>query len=565
MTKIGFFQWSQPWCSPTPLFMRLLPFFSALAAPLLLTFASDPAPAQAQTAEGYVYHDRNGDEKRDPGEQGISEIAVSNGEQVTLTDENGYWELPAEAGDIFFVVKPSDWMTPVNRSNLPRFYYVHQPDGSPDDLKYRGVDPTGPLPEEINFPLYPETTGSQFTALLFGDTQPYTIQEVDYVARDVVHELIDVEGVEFGMTLGDIVGDSLALFQPLNEAIAEVGIPWYNVLGNHDVNYDVPRDYLSSETFKRVYGPPTYAFQYGESHFIVLDDVIYPSEPRGDSYVGGLRPDQLRFVENYLEHVPENELVVLAMHIPLAQHGESFRQSDQAKLFELLRDHSHTLSISAHTHKQEHKFFEEETSAWSQPEPHHHFNAGTTSGSWWNGLKSERDIPHTMMRDGTPNGYAFVHFDGPRYEIDWKAAGRPADDRMNIHTPEAISAGTAEEPLLTVNVFNASERAEVEYRLRESAPWTPMKKVEKFDPYYVDLYKREQNLDTLMTAYRENHPEREPGVLPNPGLPSPDTSSHLWEAPLGTDRAPGRHRVEVRVTDMFGRTYSAFHTFRVVE
>ena len=93
MTKIGFFQWSQPWCSPTPFFMRLLPFFSALAASLLLTFASDPAPAQAQTAEGYVYHDRNGDEKRDSGERGISEIAVSNGEQVTLTDENGYWEI----------------------------------------------------------------------------------------------------------------------------------------------------------------------------------------------------------------------------------------------------------------------------------------------------------------------------------------------------------------------------------------------------------------------------------------------------------------------------------------
>lgn len=538
---------------------------------LLLVFAAAPGPVLGQngatrTAEGYVYYDRNGDEERNPDERGLADVAVSNGREVVLTDENGHWELSVDEDDILFVIKPSDWMTPTDRHNLPRFHHIHKPDGSPSDLKYRGVGPTGPLPDQVNFPLYPEKGSDRFKAVIFGDPQPYTIQEVDYLARDVVQELIDAEGLEFGMTMGDIVGDSLALFRHVNEIVAEVGIPWYNVPGNHDVNYDVPRDELSDETFERVFGPPTYAFEYGEAHFIVLDDVIYPREPGGEDYVGGLRPDQMRFVENYLAYVPEDELVVLAMHIPLVEHGESFRQGDQARLFELLQDHPHTLSISAHTHKQEHKFFEQDATAWQRPEPHHHFNVGTTSGSWWNGPKNETGIPHTMMRDGTPNGYSFIRFDGNQYVIDWKVADHPADYRMNIHTPDAIVSGSDASPTLTVNVFNGSERAEVSYRIRDRSEWIPMERVEKPDPYYVDLYERMENFATLDLAEQwRSNPETADDELPGTGLPDPDPSTHLWEAPLGTDWAPGRYSLQVRVTDMFGRTYTDEHTIRVTE
>ena len=542
------------------------PVRAGLLTALLILSGASAALAQDATAEGTVFHDRNGNEQLDPDESGIADVAVSNGEQVTLTDEEGHWELPAPAPTIFFVVKPRDWMTPVNRHHLPRFYYIHKPEGSPGDLKYRGVEPTGPLPEQINFPLHPEKTGDRFKAVLFGDPQPYTIQQIDYVAQDIVQELIGVEGLEFGMTMGDIVGDSLALFQPMNEAVGEIGIPWYNVPGNHDVNYNVPRDELSDETFERVYGPATYAFEYGDAHFIVLDDVIYPREPGGDSYVGGLRPDQLTFVENYLEVVPEDELVVLTMHIPLEEHGDGFRDSDQARLFELLQDHEHTLSISAHTHVQEHKFFEEGSSGWQRPVPHHHYNMGTTSGSWWNGIKGETGIPHTMMRDGTPNGYSYLRIDGKEHVLAWKVAAHPADYRMNIHPPDEIVAGSSEEPMLTVNAFNASEKATVEYRLRKSAPWEPMEKVEKVDPFYADLHERSQILEKMglfeeLNASYENADQNLLGGTTG----GPEPSTHLWEAPLGTDWAPGRHRVEVKVTDMFGRTYTDVHTFRVVE
>ena len=52
-------------------------------------------------------------------------------------------------------------------------------------------------------------------------------------------------------------------------------------------------------------------------------------------YVGGLRPDQIEFVRNYLKLVSRDDLIVLTMHIPLVQH-ERFRESDQKELFSLL-------------------------------------------------------------------------------------------------------------------------------------------------------------------------------------------------------------------------------------
>src|SRR5690606_8316469 len=97
--------------------------------------------------------------------------------------------------------------------------------------------PTGPLPASIDFPLYPQEEPGQFRAILFGDPQPRNQQEIDFMAHDVLPELIGTDAA-FGVTLGDIAFNNLEVFEPQARAIAVLGIPWYNVIGNHDVNYD---------------------------------------------------------------------------------------------------------------------------------------------------------------------------------------------------------------------------------------------------------------------------------------------------------------------------------------
>jgi hypothetical protein len=528
--------------------------------------SSIKAGENQQQAKGFVYNDENKNYIMDESEDGICGVLVSNGIDIVQTDEDGKYELPVSDDAIIFVIKPKEWMTPVNDLNLPQFYYLHKPNGYPGNYKFKGVEPTGPLPEEINFPLFKDESATNFKMVVFGDTQPYNIEQVDFLAEDIIVELIDRKDLEFGMTMGDIVGDSLELFSPLNRAVAQLGIPWYNVLGNHDINYMAPNDELSDETYERVYGPATYAFVYGDVHFIVVDDVIHESKVGSWNYTGGLRPDQITFVSNYLNTVPKDNLIVLTMHIPLAKHGKYFRQSDQKKLFDLLKEFPHTLSISAHTHVLDHRYFHKDSSDWQREVPHHHFNVGTTSGSWWNGMRNETDVPHTMMRDGTPNGYSIIKFKGTEYIIDWKVAGSSEDHQMNIHTPRGIKKNSGDTTLLTVNFFNGGEESRVYYKIKGIDGWEEMQRVEKPDPYYLMINQRWKNLNKLnVYDLWKADTSLADEVFPGTRMPWPQKSTHIWEANIGTDLPAGRHIIEVKAKDRYGRSFTDFHSIRVDE
>ncbi|MBG88557.1 MAG: metallophosphoesterase [Verrucomicrobiales bacterium] len=507
-------------------------FRSLLSAFLLIAFSV--SARGAEMAQGVVFHDRNENGKRDAGEPGIPNVRVSNQKDVVTTDKDGRWELPSGNDIIFFVIKPSGWKTPLNEFNLPQFHYVHKPAGSPK-TRYLGVKPTGPLPKSIDFPLMPQKEPDTFKAIFFGDPQPSNQQHIDYIAHDVVEELIGTDA-KFGITLGDILFDNLSLFDSLNSTVALIGVPWYNVIGNHDINMEATTDALSDETFERVYGPTYYSFDYGKVHFIVLDNVMWAA--RGAKYVPELGPRQVEFVKNDLKLVPEKQLVVLMMHIPLRG------MIDRQQLYRLIEQRPYTLSLSGHTHTQEHHFIGKEE-GWRGKTPHHHIVNVTVSGSWWKGSKDELGIPHTTMRDGSPNGHSIITFDGHSATFDFKAARRPADYQMNIHAPEVVAAATAHESSLYVNVFSGSVKSKVRFRVGNSK-WTTMKKVQEKDPYY--------------TAVRERDMKAFPKA---PALNPPANSTHLWKSPLPKGLKTGTHLIRVETTDMYGRTFKDAQVIRV--
>jgi hypothetical protein len=145
---------------------------------LLAGSAAFLPPEPPARARGVVFDDRNGNGARDAGEPGIAGVRVSNGEDVVQTDADGRYELDVTDETVVFITKPRGWATPFSEDMLPRFYYVHQPQGSPPGLRYRGVEPTGPLPDSIDFPLTRRDEPSVFEALLFSDPQPQTEAEL---------------------------------------------------------------------------------------------------------------------------------------------------------------------------------------------------------------------------------------------------------------------------------------------------------------------------------------------------------------------------------------------------
>jgi len=521
--------------------LPLGPFASRLFACALSVLSA--GFAVADTASGVVFHDRNDDGIRDEGEPGIPGVHVSNQLEIATTDDEGRWSLPHDRDTIFFVIKPEGWATPIDENQLPQFYYIHKPDGSPGDFHFPGVEPTGPLPESIDFALRPREEPEEFKAILFGDPQPRNQREIDYIAHDVLAELIGTDA-QFGVTLGDILFDDLALFDEQNANVAMVGIPWYNVIGNHDLNFDSETDEDSDETFHRHFGPNYYSFDYGPVHFLVLDDVAWGilNDEGKRTYRGGLDEDQLAFVKNDLALVPEEKLVVLLMHIPLTN------VDNRTELFRLIEQRPHTLSISGHTHWQAHHYLDEDD-GWRGKEPHHHIVNVTVSGSWWKGEKDEAGIPHATMRDGAPNGYSIITFDGVSHTLDFKAARRQADYQVKLHAPDEVMAAKAPESHVYANVFNGSEKSEVRMRIGESGEWIPMEKTREPDPHYVAVRQREM-------ARRPDYDRH---------LNEPVPSDHLWKAPLPAGLEPGVHLIRVEATDAYDRLHDARRILRVVE
>jgi hypothetical protein len=245
---------------------------------------------------------------------------------------------------------------------------------------------------------------------------------------------------------------------------------------------------------------------------------------------------QLAFIENDLKHVAKDKLLVLMMHIPLTV--AQFRGDERERLFALLDDRPFTLSLSGHTHYQRHEFAGEEM-GWHGPKPHHHVINVTVSGSWWGGAPDEAGIPHTTMRDGAPNGYSIITFDGKDYAMDFKAARRPAGHQMSIYAPEDIPAAEAAGTEIIVNVFAGSERSDVKMKFGDDGEWISMTRFDGLDPYYL-LLKESENSEP---------PPRDRK------LPDPEETNHLWKAKLPAVQEPGAFTLTVVTTDMFGKTH----------
>jgi 3',5'-cyclic AMP phosphodiesterase CpdA len=522
------------------------------------------AAANAGTVSGTVYENRSGGQRRAPSDPGIAGVLVSNGREVVRTDAGGHYTLPVDDESIVFVIKPTGYAVPVDDEMLPRFYYIHQPAGSPQslNLRYRGIEPTGPLPDAVDFALTKVDEPQKFDVVLFTDPQPESAVEVDFIRDDVVTALIGTKAA-FGMTTGDIMFDDLSLYPRLNRIIGKIGLPWYNIGGNHDLNFEAPDARYSREAFKRTFGPPSYAFEYGGALFLMLDNVDYLGADAARPYSAGLYEGrigerQLAFIANVLKETPIDKLIVTAMHIPLRNdldsHDPGTNTADRADFLKLLAGRPNTLSLSGHTHTTEHHYFGAED-GFAGPAPHHHHVLTAVSGSWWSGPYDHRGIAVADSRDGSPNGFHILSIDGARYATRFQPANEPNARQMRI-VLDSVFHGDRKElyntyrmgqllgsPLpqarvsatdLIVNVFDGGPRTSVEYRIGGRAP-VAMQRVRRRDPFVEEVFAR-------------NEATKTPWVKAEP-------SSHIFSARLPGDLETGTHCVAVRAVDEYGREH----------
>lgn len=601
-------------------------------------------PGDGNTIAGVVFEDSNGDGKRQPGEKGIPGVLVSNGLDVVRTDSEGGYEVDVRPDMDVFVIQPSGWKVPVDARNVPQFSYTHKPGGSPGNLRYGGLAGTGPAPVAVNFPLRnADRDGSRFTCAMIGDSQTYNNVEAGQFRDSAVADLI-ATGLGEGdclLYLGDVVGDDLGLLERVFELGATVGVPQWAVAGNHDVDFDVESDADSLDTWRRVWGPAYYAFEQGDVLFVGLDNIF--TKPCGEhggevarpavlercgrhfEYAHYITQAQLVWLENLLREVPEDRLVVLAMHAPLLNFratSELHHTMNAAAVHELIGDRP-ALVLGGHTHTLENfdpgEHYESFGLVGVGPLPFRHIVAGAASGRWWGGDFNVDGDPQSLTASGEPKGLLMVEFDGVGYRerfvgtrlgdrgqwVDFSTPsfrtwherldawlGQPAGDRdpvppvtindlpdTHMFTPEDLEAGV----YVTVNFWQGSASSRVEGRINDGPEFalerTQQGRGEATNAGvdYVDPFAAQRHATIGRWAYQSGSGEnlnqghvRGKGNIrgnvapPQPyGSQLPDRNHHLWRARLADDLAEGAHVLTVRTTDRNGQTWTDKVVFEV--
>ena len=492
-------------------------------------------------------------------------VLVSNGREVTRTDAAGLFHLPLEPGQTIFAIKPTGFgpkIDPVTK--LAAIAHVHDPEGTPADLafRYHGMPATGAMPQTLEFQFSRAAEPDAFDVLLFTDPQPESTVEVEFIRDDVVAGLIGSKAA-FGITCGDLMFDDLSMYRRYNRIIGAIGIPWWNIPGNHDLDYEAPDAKRSRDTWKRVFGATYYAFEYGKALFVMLDNVEYlgagSTKPGGDHglYRGFVPEDQLTFVRNLLAATSPDRLVVLCLHIPLTTYLDpkdpAQNTTNAADLLALLGDRP-SVSFAGHTHSTEHHYLGKEA-GYQGRAPHHHHVLTAVSGSWWSGPRDHRGIACADSYDGSPNGHHVLSIAGVRTTTRFVPAAEPAARQMRVsleaqyHQADhevafevplvellrsPISRDQVEATRLVVNLFDGGPRSTLTFALDGGTPM-PMRRVARTDPFIVQVYLR--HAETI-----------KPWV-------KPQLSSHIWVAPLPLGLTEGTYAVSVVAHDEYGREH----------
>lgn len=504
---------------------------SILLAVLLSPFA-DAQEVETPPARGVVFLDENFNGVRDAGEKGLAGVCVSNMVEVVETDAQGRWQLPARDKTVFYVIKPRDYMMPLDENRIPQGYYIHDVKGAPR-LRYTGIAPTGPLPASIDFPLMRHPESDRFDAVFFADTQIAKPGQQEYLAVDVVSELAGTKAA-FGVTLGDLVFDNLDLYPFLTETMSGVGIPWFNVPGNHDQNYDAPGKGDHFSTFRRHFGPDYRAWNWGPVHFVALNNI---RRTKKGKWTGGMWEEQRRWLANDLAHVPADRRVVLMMHVPLYSGHGGCLTAMISELNDLLKDRLHVVALSGHTHTHHHNWITARQ-GWKKGSPLEHAHIATACGAWWSGGVGERGVPFSLCQDGTPNGYVTAHFNGTAFSYQGKAAGYSPDEQIRVTVANRLWSDRLTRTYAYANVFFGSDRQNVLMRV-DDGPYRQARRSLEPDPFYERLCEMV------------------------PDMKGPKTCLHLWRAPLPGKLRPGAHVIEVKSTDVYGRVSHGRRVFHV--
>ncbi len=439
---------------------------------------------------------------------GIADVVVTDGTHCTLTDDQGYFQFTtSEHASFIYISTPAGYLPP-REGSMPAFYQRIDTDRT---VEYNFVLEANP------------TDDSRHICLVHADPQLYKEDNlIPYrrILEDCRETIRSYEGMDiFGIDCGDLVSDRPELYPPYIEAVDQLDVPFYRVIGNHDLTLYGRSHDTSYHTFEEVFGPAYYSFNRGKAHYVVLNDVFYLG--RDYFYMGYIEEKLLAWLEKDVSYLEEGSLLFVALHIPtrLEDHKIPFeysngnvagRVSNAAFLYEILKPYQ-THIFAGHTHYNRNLIHSDNL--------YEHITAAVC-GTWWQG---------DVCLDGTPQGYGVYMVDGEEVSWYYKSSEHPKEYQLRAYAPGS-SAGYPGD--LLANVWNWDRDWTVEWT-ENGKVMGAMERISACDPKAEALCADKEKLEF-------------PWISATP-------NEHMFRAtPQNPDAV-----ITVRATDRFGNTYES--------
>ena len=540
-----------------------------------------------QVIDGIAFVDEDQDSVQDGSERGLAGVTVSNGRDVTKTDSQGRYKLPAFDNMTVFVTQPRGYQVPVDEDNIAQFFYHHLPAGSPE-LRFGGIKPTGALPDQVNFPLAKSTLtqSPEQHCVIGGDVQTYDQDEVEYARTGAFADLAarkDYAGCG-ALFIGDVVGDDLSLYPQTRELSGMLNGPARFLPGNHDLDFDATSSEHTFDTYRANLGPEYYSYDAGKAHVVALNTVEFPTKlpaAKGD-YTGSLDDRQLEWLRQDIAQVPENQLIVLAAHIPLldyADQGSSKHQVEQVKEIYKILEGRKVVALGGHTHSIENLREGDSLAGWSEvfgvdALPFTHITAGAISGDWYSGRQTSEGYPLAFQRDGGLPGVLTLDIKNTEFQERFTVRGEDESLQMSLglNTPRyrewyaqnLANKGKAPEfaDPLTVSRDDLANTTWLTTNFWMGSTGSTVK-VQIDGGQAVEAVRTQQMQGERQLVGAEwSDPVAVQEQLVNGGSLA-DRMMHLWRLQLPSDLAAGEHTATVTSTDVYGRTFTETLAFQV--
>ncbi|WP_185154850.1 calcineurin-like phosphoesterase family protein [Dysgonomonas sp. 25] len=355
----------------------------------------------------------------------IEGVVVSDGYTVTKTDEDGIYQMSANRDAKFvFLSVPADCEIPVGANNIPKIY------------KTIGVIKQGDVLRR-DFSLKRTQKIENFTLLALADVQIGNSTDLNLLKVEVpkIKSYIDskITTPVYGISLGDLVWDNMPYLQQYAEETGLIGVPTFQVIGNHDHNKAVLSDDAGSAVdFEANFGPTYYSYNIGDCHFVVLDDVLYTGDK---NYTGNITQNQLDWLKKDLEHVSKDKLIILGVHIPTKRRNSSGAVSNNQDLYTILDGYKVRI-LSGHSHNN--------YTTTISPDIEEN-TMGSVMGAFWSG---------DLCNDGSPRGYTIYEIEGNEIKNRYyKGTSHDRDYQMYLYNiGEAVTVSRQDG--LIFNLFN---------------------------------------------------------------------------------------------------------------